>query len=138
MKKVFADTNILVDLLADRQPYSKYATTLFGMAERSEIKIFTSSHSIATAHYILKKYIDEASLRKLLFSLSDLVTIIGVDATLIRKSLLSGHKDFEDAIQIFAAESVEELNLIVTRNQKDFKNSAIIALSPDEAVKLLS
>ena len=57
MKKVFIDTNILVDLIADRIPFSKYAIEIFNNAERKKIKLFTSSHSIATTHYLLKKYL---------------------------------------------------------------------------------
>ena len=59
MKKVFVDTNIIVDLLADRRPHSKFAIELFKKAERNEVELFTSSHSIATSHYLLKKYIND-------------------------------------------------------------------------------
>lgn len=55
MKKLFIDTNIIVDLIADRKPFSKYAIQLFQKAELKEIELFTSSHSIATTHYLLKK-----------------------------------------------------------------------------------
>lgn len=54
MKKVFLDTNIIVDLIADRKPFSKYSIEIFKKAEEKKIKLFTSSHSIATAHYLLK------------------------------------------------------------------------------------
>lgn len=71
MKKVFVDTNILVDLIADRRPFSKFAIQLFTMAEERKIKLYTSSHSIATTHYLLKKYIDEKELRDVLYSILD-------------------------------------------------------------------
>lgn len=54
MRKVFVDTNILIDLLADRRPFSKFAIEIFGLAERREVDLFTSSHSMATTHYLLK------------------------------------------------------------------------------------
>ena len=134
MKHIFLDTNILVDLLANRQPFYKYALQLFTFAEKNKVKLFTSSHSIATTHYLLKKFISEDELRKLLLSLTDFVEVTSVDLNVIRKSLLSDHRDFEDAIQIFAAESIPRLDFIVTRNLKDFKNSAIMVLPPEEAV----
>ena len=56
MKRIFLDTNIIVDLIADRKPFSKYAIQLFQKAEQNEVELFTSSHSIATTHYLLKKY----------------------------------------------------------------------------------
>jgi predicted nucleic acid-binding protein len=132
MKQVFVDTNILIDLLADRPPFSKFAIEIFDRAEKNKVKLFTSSHSYATTHYLLKKYMEEAALRQVLFSLLDFIAIIPIDLAIIRKSLLSKHKDFEDAIQIFAANSIDNLDFIVTRNIKDFKNTGIAVLPPDE------
>ena len=132
MKKVFLDTNILIDLLADRQPFSKFAIEIFDLAEKKKIKLYTSSHSLATTHYLLKKYMGEKDLRTLLYSLLDYLDIMSIDLTIIKKSLLSRHKDFEDAIQIFAANSIDNLDFIVTRNVKDFKEAGIVVLPPDE------
>ena len=132
MKKVFVDTNILVDLIADRKPFSKFAIEIFSKAEEEKIKIFTSSHSIATTHYLLKKYIDEKNLREIITNLLDFLTVIAVDIDILKKGLRSKNKDFEDAIQIQCASSVEKIDYIVTRNTKDFKESEIIVLSPDE------
>lgn len=132
MKNVFVDTNILIDLLADRRPFSKSAIELFDLANKNKVNLFTSSHSIATTHYLLKKYIQEKELRKIIYSLLDYINIISIDVSIIKKSLLSSHKDFEDAIQIFAADSIKDLDFIVTRNIKDFKNAQIAVLPPDE------
>jgi len=132
MKNVFVDTNILIDLLADRPPFSKFAVEIFGLAERRKVKLFTSSHSFATTHYLLKKYVSEKDLRILLHSLLDYIDLVSIDLLIIKKSLLSKHKDFEDAIQIFAANSIENLDFIVTRNLKDFKDAGVNVLPPDE------
>ena len=132
MKKVFLDTNILVDLIADRKPFSKYAIEIFTKAEEKKIEIFTSSHSIATTHYLLKKYLDEKSLREVLYNLLDFISVIQVDIDILKKGLRSKHKDFEDAVQIICASSIGNIDCIVTRNTKDFKNSEIIVLTPDE------
>jgi predicted nucleic acid-binding protein len=132
MKKVFLDTNIIVDLIADRRPFSKFAIEIFNNAEEKKIKIFTSSHSIATTHYLLKKYLDEKTLREVLYNLIDYLTVIPVDIDVLNKGLRSKHKDFEDAIQILCASSIEKIDCIVTRNIKDFKDSEILVLTPDE------
>lgn len=132
MKKIFLDTNIIVDLIADRKPFSKYAIEIFQLAEEGKLQVFTSSHSIATTHYLLKKYLDEKSLREVLYQLLEFLTVIAVDTDIIKKGLLSTHKDFEDAVQIFCASSIENINCIITRNGKDFKGSEIPVLSPDE------
>jgi predicted nucleic acid-binding protein len=137
MKKVFVDTNILIDLLADRRPFSKYAIILFSKAESKQVKLYTSSHAFATTHYLLKKYVEEKELREILHSLLDYLNIIAIDTEIIKKALKSKHKDFEDAVQMISAGSVEKLDYIVTRNLKDFKNSGIMAISPDELIKHL-
>lgn len=134
MKKVFVDTNILVDLIADRKPFAKFAIEIFKKAEEKKLKLFTSSHSVATTHYLLKKYMDEKDLRDVLYTLLDYLIVIPVDIDVIKKSLKSKHKDFEDAIQINCAYSIEKIDCIVTRNIKDFKDSEIPVLSPDEVV----
>ena len=137
MKKVFVDTNILVDLIADRRPFSKFAIQLFSKAEERKIKLYTSSHSIATTHYLLKKYIDEKELRDVLHSILDYLNIVAIDLDVIKKGLKSKHKDFEDALQIISAYSIEKLDCIVTRNTKDFKGSEVSVLTPDELIKHL-
>jgi predicted nucleic acid-binding protein len=137
MRNVFVDTNILIDLLADRPPFSKFAIAIFDLAEKHKVKLFTSSHSYATTHYLLKKYMGEKELRAVLYSLLDFVDIISIDLSIIKKSLLSNHKDFEDAIQIFAAGSIKSLDFIVTRNIKDFKDAGVTVLPPDELIHSL-
>ncbi|GEM_PF-1491281 len=73
---------------------------------------------------LVENYLDTALL--------DYVSIVAIDLAIIKKSLLSKHKDFEDAIQIFAAHSIKNLDFIVTRNVKDFKKTEIAVLPPDE------
>src|SRR5690606_7302848 len=132
MKNVFVDTNILIDLLADRPPFSKFAIEIFDLASKKKVNLFTSSHSIATTHYLLKKYVQEQQLREIIYSLLDYIGVVSIDLVIIKKSLLSSHNDFEDAIQIFAAHAVKNIDFIVTRNIKDFRKAGMAVLPPDE------
>lgn len=132
MKKVFLDTNILIDLIADRKPFSKYAMAIFTAAENKKLKLFTSSHSIATTYYLLKKYHDDKTLRQIVLGLFDYITVLSVDASILTQGLRSKHKDFEDAIQIHCAMSVDNITCIVTRNIKDFKGSEVAVFAPEE------
>ncbi|MBK9508004.1 MAG: PIN domain-containing protein [Cytophagaceae bacterium] len=137
MKKIYLDTNIIIDLLIERVPFSKYAIQIFKKAEEQSIVLYTSSHSIATTHYILKKYIDEKKLREILNDLIDLVNIVPVDLEILRSGLNSKYKDFEDSIQIYCANNIKDISFIVTRNIKDFKDSEITALPPEQAIELI-
>jgi predicted nucleic acid-binding protein len=126
MKKVFLDTNIIVDLIADRKPFSKFAIEIFKNAEEKKINLFTSSYSIATTHYLLKKYLEEKNLSDVLFNLLDYLTVVPVNVDVLKKALRSKHKGFEDAIQILCASSVKKMDCIVTRNVKNFRDSEIL------------
>ena len=132
MISVFLDTNIIIDLIADRKPYSRFAIEIFKNAEDGKLELFASSHSIATSHYVLKKHLDEKTLREVFFNLTEYITVIAIDAGILKKGLRSKHKDFEDALQILCASSVKNIEYIVTRNPKDFKYSDVQVLTPEE------
>lgn len=138
MKKVFVDTNILVDLIADRKPFSKYAIKLFKYSEENKVQLYASSHSIATTHYILKKYLDEKRLSNILLGVLDFIQVISIDPDTLRKGLRSAHPDFEDALQILCASSIKDTDFIITRNIKDFKNSQVRVLPPEDAIAELN
>lgn len=133
MNHYFVDTNVLVDLIADRKPFSQHAIRLFQRAETGEVTLYTSTHALVTTHYLLKKYLDESSLREVLLRLLNYVTLLSVDAELVKRALRSKHRDFEDAIQMLCATGVHEITTIVTRNPRDFGESGLVVLNPDEA-----
>lgn len=135
--KVFIDTNILIDLLGDRKPYSKFAIEIFKAAEQRKIALYATTNSLATTHYLLKKYIDEKKLRQILEGLLEYLHIVPVDEHVFRQGLKSRHKDFEDALQMIAASGIPGITCIVTRNLKDFIHSEVEVVSPDEFVKKL-
>ncbi|MBK9982809.1 MAG: PIN domain-containing protein [Saprospiraceae bacterium] len=137
MKSFFLDTNIIIDLLAERTPHSKFAIQLLEAAEKKKIQLFTSSHSIATTYYVLEKLIDEKTLRQALDNLIDIVQPIAIDLRILKRAMKSNHPDLEDAIQIFAASTESQISYIITRNIKDFKNSPIQAIAPDQAINLI-
>jgi predicted nucleic acid-binding protein len=137
MISIFIDTNILIDFLSDRKPHSNYAEKIFELANEGKLNLFTSSHSFATTHYILKKHISEKELRSILLELLELITILPIDVEIIKKGLKSSIKDFEDSIQAYSASTLNEISYIVTRNIKDFKNSKILAITPDDFINNL-
>ena len=132
MKNIFLDSNILMDIFANRQPFVKASLEIYKLGVNNKIKLYTSSNTITTLHYLLKKFINEDKIRMALEEILENIKIIAVDINIIRKSLKSSHKDFEDAIQITAAQSINTMDCIITRDLKDFKFSEIKVYTPDE------
>ena len=98
--------------------------------------MYASSHSIATTHYLLKKFVEEKKLRKILSELLNFINIISIDDVIIKKSLKSAHKDFEDAIQMNCAYSNPKIECILTRHIKDFKLCEIDVYTSEEFLNL--
>lgn len=132
MKNIFLDSNIFLDIFANRQPFVKASLEIYKLGVNNKIKLYSSSNTITTLHYLLKKFINEDKIRMALEEILENIEIIAVDINIIRKSLKSSHKDFEDAIQITAAQSINTMDCIITRDLKDFKNSEIKVFTPDE------
>ncbi|HEY8935888.1 MAG TPA: PIN domain-containing protein [Cyclobacteriaceae bacterium] len=137
MKNLFLDTNVIIDLLIDRKPFSEAASKIFDYADKKKIKIFTSALSYSHIHYVIRKHCAPKEIIALLKDLESLVETLDVTKQVISKSLHSDFKDFEDSIQYHTAISNKTIAAIVTRNVKDYKNSKITVLTPDEALSIL-
>ena len=130
--KIFLDTDVALDHLADRQPFAEYAHRLLALAETGELTVCVSSLSFSNLYYILRKLKGQADALALLGKLKLLVRISAVSESEIQSALSSQFKDFEDAIQHFAAKAESGISAIVTRNKADYASSEIPILSPDE------
>ena len=131
------DTNVVIDFLANRVPFSTDAAQLFKYALDGNAHILISAISYSNIYYIIRQSTSSNIAVTLLNELSDITAIIDVTDEIIRQSLKSNFKDNEDAIQYHCALSIPELDFIVTRNTKDFKNSALPVLTPKEAIASL-
>ena len=124
MKKLFLDTNILIDFLSDRQPFSFHATDIFNLSINQSVQLFTSTHSFATTHFVLKKYLSPKELQPTLEKLLKHMTLLPVTEKDITTALMSKHPDFEDAVQMCTALEAN-MDFIISRNIKDFKHSPV-------------
>ena len=136
MKSLFLDTNIVLDLLAHRMPFYTEAAKLFSLADKGKIKLSISALCLADANYILSKQNSEPEVRKILRKFKVLVTVLPPDDKITDLALNSDFRDFEDAIQYFTAIENSQ-DLIITRNQPDFKESKIPVLTAGEFIKTL-
>lgn len=137
MTHLFLDTNILIDVLANRQPFAESAAKLFDLAEKGKVTLLISALSYSNIYYIIKKHCTHKELISLLRDLDSLTETLDVTKEIISKSLSSEFKDFEDSIQYYTALSNKKVSVIVTRNVKDYKGSKLSVLTPDEVLSAI-
>lgn len=134
MEKVFVDTDIVLDLLSNREPFYIHSANLFSAADKKEIKLYVSSLSFANLNYILSKQYSADQSRKKLLKFKTLVTVLSVTDKVIEHSLSSDFKDFEDGIQYFTA-TENNIKTLLTRNLKDYKSAQISVLTAEQFLK---
>ena len=130
--KIFLDTDVVLDHLADRQPFAEYAHRLLALAETGRLTLCVSALSFSNLYYLLRKLQGHGDALALLGKLKLLVRVSAVTEAEIQFALSSSFKDFEDAIQHFAAKAEGSISAIVTRNKTDCSASELLVLSPDE------
>ena len=128
------DTNIVIDLLAKREPFYKDAQDLFTLSDKKEIKLQISSLSFANAYYSIVKHHKSVDAKKYLSKFKVLVEILPLEDKAIELALASDFGDFEDGLQYFIAMDYE-CDIIVTRNKKDFKSSKVPVMTAAEYLK---
>ncbi len=131
MKRVFLDTNIVIDLLAQRMPFYTEAAKLFSLADKNEIKLYISAQCLADINDILSRHLPPAEVRVILRKFRVLVNVLPFDDKIADLALNSDFHDFEDAIQYYTA-TANEQELIITRNQPDFKESKLPVMTAGE------
>ncbi|MEZ4987052.1 MAG: PIN domain-containing protein [Saprospiraceae bacterium] len=135
MKKLFIDTNIVLDLLGKREPFYNDAAKLFSLADRGKVKLYISSLTVANANYVLSKLRSEREARAILLKFKILVVVLELNDKIIELSLNDeSFKDFEDGLQYYTALE-NEAEIIITRNLKDFKTSKIPVMTASQYLK---
>lgn len=130
MKKVFLDTNVVIDLLDKREPFYHAAISIFTLAYHKKITIFVSPMTYATAAYLLRKHGQE-QMKMLLHNFRQLSKVSVADEKVVDDAMASRFSDYEDALQYYSA-LTKNVEVIITRNTRDFIYAAIPVLTPDE------
>jgi len=133
MTKIFLDTNVILDLLGQRIPFYDAIAKVATLADQKKITLVASPLSFTTVEYVLNKFESSASVLSKLRKFKIICRICSVDEEIIEKGLNSNFKDFEDAVQYFAALQAE-CSIIITRNGKDFKQSIIPIMTAEEYI----
>jgi predicted nucleic acid-binding protein len=129
--KAVLDTNIVLDVLLDRHPFSGPAAKIFGWAERSEFSGLLCATTVTTVHYLLSQAFSSRETRQLLSKLLSLFGVAAVNRHVIERALSSSIRDFKDAVLSEAGE-LAGAECIITRNARDFRKSPLRILDPAE------
>ena len=135
MTNLFIDTDIIIDFLIDRKPYSREAAIIFTQIDQKKLRGYVSSLTFSNLFYVLRKIEPQKKVISKLDSLSKLLTVLKVDDQNIRDAIDSGFPDFEDSIQYYCALDCKKVEAIITRNTKDYKYSSLPVMTPGDFLK---
>lgn len=143
--KLFLDANVVLDMLANRQPWAHEAALLFSVIEVGHasgdagvaVSGYVSAHTVTTFYYLLARAHGRNEASAAIVRLMRLVDVIPVDKGIIRAALALGLKDFEDAVQAVCALGIEA-DYFVSRSGRDFQDVGLLLARPAEIVVRLS
>ena len=137
MKKVFVDTNIVIDLLSKREPFYDESADLFSLADKKIIEVHLSALTMANTGYILLQQTNAKKTKEILRKLRLIVKVLALDNKIIGLALNDdSFADFEDGLQYYTANENGQ-DLIITRNLKDFKTSKLPVMTARQFVKTI-
>ncbi len=135
MDNVLLDTDVILDFFFNREPFAEYSTETLTLCQEHKINGFTTPVIISNVYYLLKKTAKHEIIIEKLKQLLNIIDVILMDKNAVLNALNSDFKDFEDALQNFSAVENGKINIILTRNIKDFKKSELAILTPETYLK---
>lgn len=130
MERIFVDTDICLDLLSGRKPFSVFAERLFSLSDLKRLEICVSSLSFSNIDYVLHTTYPQGDIRRHIAAFKTIVTTLAVDSHIIDLALTSDFADFEYAIQYYTALE-SGINILITRNIKDYRKAKIQVVTPE-------
>ncbi len=134
MENVFVDTDIILDLLSNREPFYIPSAYLFSEADKGKTKLHVSSLSFSNLNYILSKNYSSDQARKKLLKFKTLVNVLAVTDKVVDLALSSDFKDFEDGLQYFTAIE-NNIKILLTRNLRHYKTAQIPVMTAEQFLK---
>jgi predicted nucleic acid-binding protein len=131
MIDIFLDSDVILDFLTRREPFSLESMELFEFSARGKLRIYISALSLNNIHYVIRKLDSSAKAKKQIGLIMNLVEILPVSKGTIEKAFFSEFIDFEDALQNFCAVE-NNIDILITRNTKDYSKSSLNVFNPKE------
>ena len=136
MKRVLFDTNVVLDVLLDRQPYADASAAAWAAVETGIAEGMLAAHAVTTIHYLLQKEMGNVKARRIISAILKVFGIAAVDSEVVQEALQLPFSDFEDAVTAAAAR-LANCECIVTRDPKGFRGSPVRSLTPEAVTPLL-
>ena len=134
--RLFLDTNVVLDLLGEREQFYNSAAKIATLADKGEIELIISALSYSTVYYLLSRFEDKEVVKEKIRKFKVIAVTSDLTDKIVDKGLSSKFSDFEDALQYYCAIKMD-CKILITRNARDFKESEIPVLTPDEYLNSL-
>lgn len=134
--RLFLDTNLLLDVLAERKPFYQPAACIWSLCETGVCQGVISAISFNNVFYIVRRARNAEVARRALVLMRDIFDSVAPDQQILNQAIDSNIRDFEDAIQFFSAQRAAA-DYLLTRNAADFPKARLPILAPDEFLSLL-
>lgn len=138
MDRILIDTDVVLDFFFDRKPFSEFASKIFSLCESKKIEGFVNPVIISNVYYLLRKNATHGKVIEKLKLLLQFIDVLKMNKDVVVNALNSDFKDFENALQNFSATSDGSVDLILTRNVKDYKKSELAVFTPEIYLKIKS
>lgn len=129
--RVLFDTNVILDVLLDREPHADVATRLLSLVDQGRLEGVVCATTMTTIHYLASKAVGDEAAARYITELLDMFSVAAVDGDVLDSALALGFPDFEDAV-LHEAASASGALAIVTRNEKDFAAASLPIFDPHE------
>lgn len=138
MDKVLIDSDVILDSLFNREPFAEYSTAILSMCESKKINGFLTPLIYSNIYYLLRQTAKHDKVIEKLKQLFQITDVLQMDRIVVENALNSGFKDFEDSLQNFSAVNNGKIDLILTRNLKDYKNIELGVFTPETYIKSIN
>lgn len=135
-QKVYLDSDVILDYLAERKPHDEAALKIINLLENRQIQGYISSLIVWNLYYLLRKNLGAAQARSVLQKFRKLVHILPVTEETIDSALASNMRDFEDSVQFFAFKK-GKIDIFISRNTKDYPRNSAVIMTPNEYLKTM-
>ena len=134
--KLLIDGNILLDVLQRRTPYFKDSVGIWKICETKQVEGYVSALTFANLVYVMRKELDAEKINEVLKQLSLIFIFENLNVSDMSSAAEMQWDDFEDAIQSATAKRIHG-DYIITRNERDFRESDVTALTATEFLSRL-